>query len=124
MTNCSDGGVLGMVPGLIGQIQAMEVVKIVLGFAKENILTQRMIIFDARSMTFRNCKIRGRNKDCIACGEHDSSSTSIQQQITDVSQFDYADFCKMNCDVVAQIQLPEANRISIEDFAAVYQNGE
>ena len=85
-----------MVPGLIGQIQAMEVVKIVLGFAKENILTQRMIIFDARSMTFRNCKIRGKNKDCIACGE-------ASEQITDVAQFDYADFCKMNCDVVAQI---------------------
>ena len=89
-----------MVPGLIGQIQAMEVVKIVLGFAKENILTQRMIIFDARSMTFRNCKIRGKNKDCIACGGAEQAST---QQITDVAQFDYADFCKMNCDLVAQI---------------------
>eukprot|EP00353_Schmidingerella_taraikaensis_P016908 CAMPEP_0185615802 /NCGR_PEP_ID=MMETSP0436-20130131/37312_1 /TAXON_ID=626734 ORGANISM="Favella taraikaensis, Strain Fe Narragansett Bay" /NCGR_SAMPLE_ID=MMETSP0436 /ASSEMBLY_ACC=CAM_ASM_000390 /LENGTH=39 /DNA_ID= /DNA_START= /DNA_END= /DNA_ORIENTATION= len=39
MTNCSDGGVLGMVPGLIGQIQALEVVKIILGFGKENVLS-------------------------------------------------------------------------------------
>ena len=35
MTNCSDGGVLGMVPGLIGQIQALEIVKIILGMDKE-----------------------------------------------------------------------------------------
>ena len=39
MTSCSDGGVIGMVPGLIGQIQALEVVKIVLGLGKEHVLS-------------------------------------------------------------------------------------
>ena len=95
MTNCSDGGVLGMVPGLIGQIQAMEIVKIILGFAKENILTERMVIFEGLSMKFRNVKIRGKNPACIACGENAT--------ISDVTEFDYQDFCQMNCDVVAQI---------------------
>ena len=84
----------------------MEVTKIILGFAKENILTERMIIFEGLTMKFRNVRIRGKNPTCIACCE--------ATQIPDVAQFDYMDFCKMNCDVVAQIQLPETSRISIE----------
>ena len=116
MTNCSDGGVLGMVPGLIGQIQAMEITKIILGFEKENILTERMIIFEGISMKFRNVRIRGKNPACICCGENN--------QIPDVSQFDYSDFCKMNCDVVGALQLPESNTISIEDFAEIYNDDE
>lgn len=87
-----------MVPGLIGQIQAMEITKIILGFAKENILTERMIVFEGMSMKFRNVRIRGKNSSCIACGDN--------TQIPDVSKFDYSDFCQMNCDVVGQIQLP------------------
>ena len=73
----------------------MEIVKIILGFTKEDILTERMIIFDGRSMKFRNVRIRGRNAACIVCGDN--------CQVTDVSQFDYNDFCQMNCDVVAAI---------------------
>ena len=47
VTNCSDGGVIGMVPGIIGQMQAVEIVKIILDMPLENILWQRMIFFDA-----------------------------------------------------------------------------
>ena len=52
---------------------------------KEQVLTQRMVIFDALSMKFRNVKIRGKMKDCAACGENPT--------ITDVSKFDYSEFC-------------------------------
>ena len=51
-----------MVPGLMGQIQALEVVKILIG--KGNVLSQRLIVFDALEMTFRQMKIRGRNPKC------------------------------------------------------------
>ena len=85
MTSCSDGGVIGMVPGLIGQIQALEVLKIVLGLGKEQVLTQRMVLFDALNMTFRNVKIRGKMKDCVACGENPT--------VKDVALIDYEEFC-------------------------------
>ena len=49
-----------MVPGLIGQIQALEIVKIILGMGKEQVLSERMITFDGLSMKFRNIKIRGK----------------------------------------------------------------
>ena len=114
MTNCSDGGVLGMVPGLIGQLQALEVVKIILGFGKENILSERMIIFEGLTMKFRNVRIRGKNQACICC-------SSANRTITDVAHFDYADFCQMNCDRVGQIELPDKNKISIEMFAEIYK---
>ena len=87
-----------MVPGLIGQIQAIEVVKILLGFDDSMLLNRRMLIFDGMMMKFRNVKMRDRNPACVACGEN--------QTIPDVAQFDYADFCQMNCDLIAQIQLP------------------
>lgn len=91
VNDCSNGGVLGMVPGLIGNIQAIEVVKIILGFEDSLILTQRMVFFDALSLKFRNVKIRGRNPACIACGDSPS--------ITDVSLIDYYDFCQTNCNL-------------------------
>lgn len=58
-----------MVPGLIGQIQALEVVKIILGFGKENVLSERMVIFEGLTMKFRNVRIRGKNQACIACSD-------------------------------------------------------
>lgn len=85
VTNCSDGGVLGMVPGLIGNLQSIEIVKIIVGFSDDQILTKRMIFFDASSMKFRNVKLRDRNLKCEVCGENPT--------LTDVSQFNYEDFC-------------------------------
>jgi adenylyltransferase/sulfurtransferase len=106
VTNCSDGGVVGMVPGLMGQIQALEVVKILIG--QGNVLSQRLIVFDALEMTFRQMKIRGRNPKCQSCGDEPS--------ITDVKAFDYDSFCQVKCDIVAQITLPQDQTIKIEDF--------
>ena len=49
------------------------------------VLSERMVIFDALDMKFRNVKLRGRNKDCISCGE--------SPLIKNVAEFDYNDFC-------------------------------
>jgi len=81
-------------------------VKIIL--EKGEVLTGRMVIFDALEMRFRNVKLRGRKPDCAACGDSPS--------LLDVSTFDYNDFCQTNCDKIGQIKLPKENTISIEEF--------
>ena len=117
MTNCSDGGVLGMVPGLIGQIQALEIVKIILGMSKEQVLSERMITFDGLSMKFRNIKIRGRQLKCEVCGDNPT--------ITDVSKFDYAEFCHVNkCSIAASIKLPAENSTPLVKFAEIFKDKE
>lgn len=113
VTNCSDGGVLGMVPGLIGNLQAIEIVKIILGFSDEQVLNKRMIFFDASNMKFRNVKIRGRNPECVVCGENPT--------LKDVSQFNYDDFCQVSCNKYALIKIPAENNISVNEFDAIYQ---
>ena len=64
VTNCSDGGVLGMVPGIIGNLEALEITKLLLEVPEEFTLSKRMIFFDGLAMKFRNVKIRGRNANC------------------------------------------------------------
>ena len=110
VTNCSDGGVVGMVPGLIGQMQALEIVKIVVGQSKENILWRRMIFFDALAMKFRNVKLRERNPKCVACGPECPEDLKIKS----VDKIDYAEFCQTNCNKYAMIKLPAENTISVE----------
>ena len=110
--NCSDGGVLGMVPGLIGNLQSIEIVKIILGFSDEHILNRRMIFFDAATMKFRNVKLRDRNPSCVVCGDAPT--------LTDVSQFDYDDFCQVSCNKYALIQIPAENNITVEEFESIY----
>ena len=112
VTNCSDGGVVGMVPGIIGQLQAVEIVKIIIGESKENILWRRMIFLDALSMKFRNVKLRERNLQCVACGP----DCPEDQKVKNVEEFDYADFCQTKCNRFALIQLPPENTISAKTF--------
>lgn len=78
--SCAEGGVLGVLPGIIGTIQAIEAIKIMLG--KGNTLSGRLLLFDALGMTFREMKVR-RYPDCPVCGEHPSITELI----------DYQDFC-------------------------------
>lgn len=114
VVNCSDGGVLGMVPGLIGNLQSIEIVKIVLGFPDDQVLNRRMIFFDASTMKFRNVKLRDRNPECAVCGDRPT--------VTDVSSFDYDSFCQTNCNKYALIQIPPENNITVEEFEKVYQS--
>ncbi len=65
--NCAEGGVLGVLPGIVGCIQAAEAVKLVLGAGEP--LVGRLLIFDALRMSFREMRLR-RDPECPACGEH------------------------------------------------------
>jgi len=78
--SCAEGGVLGILPGLIGTMQATEAIKIVIG--KGEPLVGRLVLFDALAMRFRELKLR-RNPDCPICGER----PTIHQLI------DYQEFC-------------------------------
>src|SRR5271170_1715903 len=77
--SCAEGGVLGILPGLVGIIQATEVIKLILGIG--DALAGRLLLVDALSMQFRTLKLR-KNPQCPACGTHE-----IQQLI------DYDQFC-------------------------------
>jgi len=78
--SCAEGGVLGILPGVIGVIQATEAVKLILG--KGETLSGRLLLYDALNMRFRELKLR-RNPDCPICGDH----RTIHQLI------DYHQFC-------------------------------
>jgi sulfur-carrier protein adenylyltransferase/sulfurtransferase len=78
--SCAEGGVLGVLPGIIGCIQAMETLKLILGNGEP--LIGRLLLFDALRMRFRELKLR-KNRDCPVCGEHRTITKLI----------DYAEFC-------------------------------
>jgi molybdopterin/thiamine biosynthesis adenylyltransferase len=65
--NCADAGILGMLPGVLGSIQATEAVKYILGLGE--LLTDRLLIFDALAMRFREIR-GGRDAGCPVCGDH------------------------------------------------------
>ena len=71
MQNCAETGVLGVLPGLVGVIQATEVLKLILGAPRP--LIGRLLLIDAWAMTFREVKLK-KNKDCPACGAHKTIS--------------------------------------------------
>jgi len=64
---CSQAGVLGVLPGVIGMLQATEALKYLLGMGE--LLTGRLLVYDALAMTFRTVKVR-RNPHCPICGEN------------------------------------------------------
>lgn len=65
--SCAEGGVLGVLPGIIGCIQALEVIKLILG--KGDTLIGRLVLFDALKFQFRELKLR-KDPECSVCGEH------------------------------------------------------
>ena len=78
--SCAEAGVLGMLPGMIGTIQATEVVKLILGVGDS--LSGRLLLVDALSMEFRTVKLK-RNPDCPLCGDNPTVTELI----------DYIAFC-------------------------------
>jgi adenylyltransferase/sulfurtransferase len=78
--SCAEGGVLGILPGLVGVIQATEVIKLILGIGEP--LIGRLLLVDALGMSFRTLKLR-KNPDCPMCGPHRSITELI----------DYDQFC-------------------------------
>jgi adenylyltransferase/sulfurtransferase len=79
--SCAEGGVLGVLPGIVGAIQANETIKLILG-GDARPLINRLLLFDAWVMRFRELKLR-RDPQCPVCGEHPTITELI----------DYEEFC-------------------------------
>ncbi len=88
--SCAEGGVLGVLPGIIGVIQAIETVKLILG--KGEPLVGRLVLFDAMKMKFRELKLR-KNPECPICGEN----PTIKELI------DYQEFCGVTLQEEVQV---------------------
>jgi len=82
--SCQEAGVLGALPGIIGGLQAMEVLKLILD--RGELLTNRMLIFDGLRANFRRVRVP-KNPDCPVCGDRPT--------ITELQDYE-ADYCRMN----------------------------
>ena len=89
--SCAEGGVLGVLPGIVGAIQATETVKLILGADVEATLVNRLVLFDAWHMKFREFKLR-KDPKCPACGEN----PTIKELI------DYEEFCGLRAQPPAE----------------------
>ncbi len=78
--SCAEGGVLGVLPGTIGSIQATETLKLILGIGEP--LVGRLVLYDGLDLTFQTVKLR-KNPECKVCGEN--------PEVTEL--IDYEDFC-------------------------------
>jgi len=96
--SCAEGGVLGVLPGIVGAIQANETIKIILG--AEDLLINRLLLFDAWPMKFREFKLR-KDPKCPVCGEQ----PTIKELI------DYEEFCGLRAQ-------PKEQPAALEEISA------
>jgi molybdopterin/thiamine biosynthesis adenylyltransferase/rhodanese-related sulfurtransferase/molybdopterin converting factor small subunit len=110
--SCAEGGVLGILPGLLGVIQATETIKLVLGSGDS--LVGRLLLVDALAMRFRELKLR-KNPDCVVCGPNPTVTKLI----------DYEQFCGIPQEALmaaaAGSKIPE---ISVKDLKGMRDRGE
>jgi adenylyltransferase/sulfurtransferase len=100
--SCAEGGVLGVLPGIVGCIQALETIKLILG--KGETLIGRLLLFDALNMKFRELKLR-KNSDCPVCGVHPTITKLI----------DYEEFCGIRGEEhVVTTHVPETTVIELK----------
>ncbi|GHV59884.1 molybdenum cofactor biosynthesis protein MoeB [Campylobacterota bacterium] len=107
--SCAEGGVLGVLPGIVGSMQASEVIKLILGKKRESLIG-RLLLVDAMNVRFRELKI-SKDENCPVCGKH--------PEITEL--IDYEVFCG--------ISLAEEEEHSFESISALelktrFDNGE
>ena len=104
--SCSEAGVLGVLPGVIGTIQAAEAVKLALGIGRP--LIGRLLLFDALEMEFREVEVR-RDPECVACGD----APTITEMI------DYEAFCGgVSAPAAAPPERPLVPEIDVEELRA------
>jgi len=107
--SCAEGGVLGILPGLVGLIQATETIKLILGSGEP--LIGRLLLVDALAMRFRELKLR-KNPDCPACGTHPTVTELI----------DYNQFCGIRGEEEAA---PTTKRdMTVEEFKQRLDKGD
>ncbi|MDQ1639722.1 MAG: sulfur-carrier protein adenylyltransferase/sulfurtransferase [Pyrinomonadaceae bacterium] len=99
--SCAEGGVLGVLPGIVGAIQANETIKIILG--AEDTLVNRLLLFDAWHMKFREFKLR-KDPNCPVCGEN----PTIKELI------DYEQFCGLAPS--QQVEAPKLEEITATEL--------
>jgi sulfur-carrier protein adenylyltransferase/sulfurtransferase len=110
--SCAEGGVLGILPGLLGVVQATETVKLILGNGEP--LIGRLLLVDALSMRFRELKLR-KNPDCVICGPNPTVTKLI----------DYEQFCGIPQEearvATATGRIPE---VSVQELKAMRDRGD
>jgi molybdopterin/thiamine biosynthesis adenylyltransferase/rhodanese-related sulfurtransferase len=109
--SCAEGGVLGILPGIIGVIQATETVKLILG--KGRTLVGRLLLYDALDMSFRELRVR-RNRSCPLCGEN----PTIHELI------DYEAFCGIRGEEAEGPQLEESWEIDVVELRNRLDDGD
>ncbi|CEP13740.1 hypothetical protein [Parasitella parasitica] len=112
---CVDNGVLGVVPGVIGTLEALEAIKVALGTPCLD--TPSFVIFSGMSNPmFRTMKLRSRKKDCAICGEHPTLTELV----------DYVQFCNGAADdkTVDEEILLANERISVQQYNDIVQHNE
>src|SRR5262249_25691884 len=97
--SCAEGGVLGVLPGIIGCIQATEILKLALG--KGATLVGRLVLFNALDMKFRELKLR-RDPQCPICGDHPT--------IKELIDYD------MFCGILPQEDNSDPNEVTVQDM--------
>ena len=110
--SCAEGGVLGILPGLVGVIQATEAIKLILGQGEP--LIGRLLLVDALNMNFRQLKLR-KNPDCPVCGTRPTVTELI----------DYDQFCGIVPPAPVSATLNHGvEQISVTDFKRKLDDGE
>jgi adenylyltransferase/sulfurtransferase len=104
--SCAEGGVLGVLPGIIGCIQATEILKLAIG--RGSSLVGRLLLFNALDLTFRELKLR-RDPQCPVCGEH----PTIKELI------DYEQFCGITPEAEPAANLDE---VTVQDMKKALDN--
>jgi molybdopterin/thiamine biosynthesis adenylyltransferase/rhodanese-related sulfurtransferase len=99
--SCAEGGVLGVLPGIIGLIQATEILKLALGTGTT--LLDRLLLYDALDMKFRELKLR-RDPQCPLCGEHPTVTQLI----------DYENFCGLS--PASQDDTMHPDEVTVQDM--------
>lgn len=108
--SCAEGGVLGILPGVVGTMQASEVVKLVIG--EGNPLIGRLLFLDVLEMEPRILKLR-KDPECPVCGENPSVTELV----------DYEAFCGIGGgEQEAQEEKPKIEEITVEEFSAIRES--
>ncbi|KAJ7988977.1 hypothetical protein DPEC_G00314780 [Dallia pectoralis] len=109
VTNCSDGGVLGVVPGIMGCIQALEVLKIASGQGSS--CGQQLLMFDAQDAKFRSISLRPKQASCAVCGENPTVTHLV----------DYEKFC--GCAATDKCRrlnlLSKDQRVTVQEYKSI-----
>ena len=108
--SCAEGGVLGVLPGIVGSLQANEVIKLLLGVGEP--LIGRLVLFDALKLRFRELEL-DKNPDCPICSERPTQTGLI----------DYRAFCGLE-EQPAQPAVEAALEITVEELKSSLDNGD